>query len=100
MPQSTASVGALLVSANLTGANLTDADFSDANLTNAINLSSTTIRLGLDAPSYNANTNFTGTLFDPVAADWLLVPEQSVATLQLSALLGVAWLRRRTGPNR
>jgi uncharacterized protein YjbI with pentapeptide repeats len=93
-------VDALLVSADLTGANLTDADFSDANLTDAINLSSTTITLGLGAPSYNANTNFTNTDFDPVAAGWIFLPEPATAALQLTALLGLAWLRRRAGPNR
>ncbi|RLA27742.1 MAG: hypothetical protein DRR15_18220 [Gammaproteobacteria bacterium] len=95
-------VNALLDSAVLTGAILTSADFSDADLTDAINLSTTTFVPSLGAPSYNANTDFTGTGFNPVAAGWILVPEPAAATLQLSALLGVlgvVWLRRRAGSN-
>ena len=100
--------GARLWSLNLTGANLTGADLSLADLRYAdlrgANLYQTTylgVTYGL--PYYNAETDFTdawdtyvgGSLFDPVAADWILVPEPSGTLLGLAALSCVGLLARR-----
>jgi hypothetical protein len=85
---------ALLVEANLrfavfNGAQLNGADLSGAQLANAIGL-------GLSSGSalYSAQTDFTGTSFDPVAAGWSLVPEPNTALL---LGLGLAGLGRSRG---
>jgi hypothetical protein len=86
--------GAQLVDTNLrfavfNGAQLNGADLSGAQLANAIGL-------GLSSGSalYSAQTDFTGTSFDPVAAGWSLVPEPNTA---LHLGLGLAGLGRSQG---
>ena len=59
---------------------------------NAIGLDST---FGDFATLYNANTDFTGTFFDPVAAGWNLIPEPSTAFLLSFGLAATAMSRRR-----
>ncbi len=92
--------------ADLTNANLTNAvlgtavlgegghglDLTNANLSNAVGLSSS-----LGTAFYNANTDFTGTGFDPVAAGWPLVPvpEPGTALLMGLGLAGLAGKGRR-----
>ena len=63
-------IGQLLVqpSADLFSVNLIDANLSGAVLSNALGLASS-----FGSAFYDANTNFTGTSFNPVAAGWMLV---------------------------
>ena len=82
---------------NFSGAAVAGADFSNANLENATNLQLTT-----GFARYNANTNFTNawsgavnsTLFNPVAAGWILIPEPSTALLMGFGLAAIAGYRR------
>ncbi len=62
--------------ADLSGAEFEQAyldrsDFSGADLSNASNLDTTTFFL--EAPKYDCDTDFSGTGFDPVAANWTKV---------------------------
>lgn len=83
---------AVLTKANLANANLIGVDFSDAVLTNATGLGSAS---GDSTTLYNANTIFTGTGFDPVAAGWAFVPEPGPALLMGFGLAGLAGVRPR-----
>ena len=83
-----------LTNANLGFAQLDGADFSNAILANAIGLGSL---FGENpSPLYNANTDFTGTFFDPVAAGWTLapIPEPNTALLLSLGLTGLSARRR------
>ncbi len=88
-----------LTGANLSGADLRNSDFPYTNLTGT-NLTgadlSVTYLLGTTTgtPYYDAQTNFTGTSFDPVAAGWTLVPEPNTAILVGIGLVGIAARRR------
>lgn len=84
--------GADLSYANLTRAYLIDADFSGADLTGAFNLESTS------GPAfYDADTDFTDTFFDPVAAGWIFVPEPSGQALGMAGLFALLVMRGRDG---
>ena len=80
--------GANLTLARLTFASLFGADLSNAILANVVGLPQT---FGNGSTLYNANTDFTGTFFDPVAAGWTLVavPEPSTALLLVLGLVGL-----------
>jgi len=81
-------------------AGVAGADFSDANLENAKNLQLTT-----GFARYNSSTNFTNawsgavnsTIFDPVAAGWILIPEPSTALLLGFGLAAIAGYRHLMG---
>jgi len=79
--------------ADLTDADVSDTDFSDTDLTNAMALDSS-----IGSAFYNANTNFTGTGFDPAAAGW--VPEPGPSLAMASSLWVIAGLRRRCASSR
>ena len=88
-----------LVSADLTGANLSGAD-----LNGAINLDLSSGSASYDSATKLANAwagQAGGTLFDPVAAGWVLLDplpiSTSAAVLTGLALLGLAAFRRRKG---
>ena len=53
---------------NLTDANLSFSALTGAALSNALDLGSS-----FGSAFYDANTDFTGTSFNPVAAGWMLV---------------------------
>ena len=98
---------AILDTADLRSANLTGGDLNSANLSNA--WLHNTILVGADltdvlglgstvgSPTYDSDTDFTGTGFDPVAAGWRLIPEPTTGLLLGLGLLGVAVRRRSMG---
>ncbi|MFT7620722.1 MAG: hypothetical protein ACI97A_004380 [Planctomycetota bacterium] len=73
-----------LTGANLTTARIANADFSFADLKSATGLATV-----FGTPTYNCQTDFSNTGFDPVAAGWALLPCDSLVTdrdgLSLSA---------------
>ena len=103
--------GADLTNADLTNADLTNADltlaifsegnlfganFLGANLTGVTGLETT--YFGGTAPTYDSNTIFTGTNFNPVTAGWTLtgaVPEPSTYALFGMGALGILIVLRR-----
>ena len=89
---------AALSYAILSGANLFGANFLGANLTGVTGLETT--YFGGTAPTYDSNTIFTGTNFNPVTAGWTLtsasVPEPSTyAAIFGTVILGFAAIDRR-----
>ena len=87
--------GAFLISADLQSADLSGTDLRGADLTGTLNLGFT-----LGIPEYDAWTDFNfarigdedTSLFDPVAAGWVLVPEPSATLLAAGALMTLAGL--------
>lgn len=88
--------GVSFVNATMHHMSLDGADFSGSDLSYAKSLGTTT-----GTPYYDASTNFTSTwtdagstLFDPVAAGWILAPEPSTALLVGLGLFGLSGRRR------
>ena len=77
--------GTNLSGANLAGANLSQSDLAAADLSNAIGLASIS-----GTPEYDANTNFTGTGFDPMAAGWSFVSPPTIPSLAPIGMVGLA----------
>ncbi|MCS5618504.1 MAG: pentapeptide repeat-containing protein, partial [Myxococcota bacterium] len=71
----------MLNEADFLGAQITGAKFEGASLIQAASLDTAFFLGAGPAPTYDANTDFTGTGFDPVAAGWTLVPEPNSALL-------------------
>jgi uncharacterized protein YjbI with pentapeptide repeats len=77
--------------ANLTGFFAGDEVFLDgANFSGAILANMVGLQGSIGIAFYDAETDFSGTNFDPVAAGWTLIPEPSTALLMG---LGLVWLR-------
>lgn len=89
---------AVLLSADLSLADVSSANFEGADLPFSFNLATTTWS-GV-APTYDENTDFTGTGFNAYAAGWTAVPEPSMALLIISGTVGLVFGARRRRPRR